>query len=108
MREFLVDEGKTESANHRFLAWDSSYEQFKHVVREFAVDGLTESLSLLAVVPRLPYRSGMAVFRILIDELGCGNEAQTHSQLYLLFHWLANRTPAPECSGSRRVSKSAV
>ncbi|OKI94025.1 hypothetical protein AMK10_16865 [Streptomyces sp. CB02058] len=123
MKEFLVEEGRSSSENHRFLAQDATYEQFKYVVREFAVDGLTESLSLLAVVPRLPYRSGMAVFRVLIDELGCGNEAQAHSQLYRdllteldmptdmnsyldigpesysyvnLFHWLANRAESPE------------
>ncbi|MEY9214942.1 iron-containing redox enzyme family protein [Thermobifida halotolerans] len=113
-----------ESESHRFLAEEATMEQFKKVVAEFAVDGLTESQSLLPIVPRLPYRSGMAVFRVLIDELGCGNEQQAHSQLYRdlltelgmstdlehyveeagpeslayvnLFYWLTSRAPAPD------------
>ncbi|MGW1814930.1 hypothetical protein ACWCQM_15410 [Streptomyces sp. NPDC002125] len=36
-------------------------EQFIYAVREFAVDGPAEPSSLLAVVPRHPYRSGMTV-----------------------------------------------
>jgi hypothetical protein len=108
----------------RFLAAEATLEQFKTVVSEFAVDGLTESESLLAIVPRLPYRTAMAVFRVLIDEFGCGNVAQAHSQLYRellaaldmstgldayldgtgdasyayvnLFYWLAARAPHPE------------
>ncbi|MEU3980904.1 iron-containing redox enzyme family protein [Streptomyces sp. NPDC026672] len=123
MREFLVAEARAATDNHRYLATEATREEFEYVVREFAVDGLTESLSLLAVVPKLPYRSGMAVFRVLIDELGCGNEAMAHAQLYRdlltelgmpldldsyrdigpesyayvnLFHWIANRAPVPE------------
>ena len=94
------------------------------VVAQFAVDGLIESHSLLPIVPRLPHRSGMAVFRVLVDEFGCGNVNQAHNQLYRdlltelgmstdlddylddtlpevfayvdLFHWLASRAPDPE------------
>lgn len=107
-----------------YLALSASMDEFKKVVEQFAVDGLIESQGLLAVVPRLPYRSGMAVFRVLIDEFGCGNEEQAHSQLYRdlltelgmsvelenyidttvaeclcyvnLFHWLAARAETPE------------
>ncbi len=107
-----------------YLALSATLEEFKAVIAQFAVDGLIESQALLPVVPRLPYRSGMAVFRVLIDELGCGNEDQAHSQLYRdllselgmpvdldayvdgtgaaglayvnLFHWLAARAETPE------------
>jgi hypothetical protein len=124
LKQFLAEEEAEVSDNHRFLANEISLEQFKVVVREFALDGLTESESLLPIVPRLPYRSGMAVFRVLIDELGCGNDEKSHSQLYRdllheldmstdldtyldvtgpesyayvnMFHWLASRAPSPQ------------
>jgi hypothetical protein len=124
LKQFLAEEEAQVSANDTFLANEATLEQFKAVVREFALDGLTESESLLPVVPRLPYRSGMAVFRVLIDELGCGNDDKSHSQLYRnllrelgmstdvddyldvtgpesyayvnMFHWLASRAPSPQ------------
>ncbi|WP_031507146.1 iron-containing redox enzyme family protein [Streptomyces megasporus] len=123
LSDFLTREGAAASDNHRFLAEEATLEQFKVVVGEFAMDGLTESLSLLPVIPRLPYRSGMAVFRVMVDELGCGNDDMAHSELYRellrelgmptevadyrgssqqshayvnMFHWLASRAPSPE------------
>jgi hypothetical protein len=124
MSERLRDEEAAGSEAEAYLAEHATLEQFKVVVGEFAVDGLVESLSHLPIVPRLPHRAGMAVFRVLIDELGCGNVEQAHSQLYRellaelgmstdlesyldgrneesyayvnLFHWLARRAPAPE------------
>ncbi|MDX3373569.1 iron-containing redox enzyme family protein [Streptomyces sp. ME02-6991-2A] len=124
LKDVLANEEATLPESHTFLAEHATLEQFKVVVREFALDGLTESESLLPVVPRLPYRSGMAVFRVLIDELGCGNEEKAHSQLYRdlldelgmslelddylevtspqgyayvnMFHWLASRAVSPQ------------
>ncbi|MFE0701793.1 iron-containing redox enzyme family protein [Streptomyces sp. NPDC058872] len=124
LKEFLDEEEAALPESATFLAEQATLEQFKVVVREFALDGLTESESLLPVVPRLPYRSAMAVFRVLIDELGCGNEEKAHSQLYRdlltelgmslrlddyldetspecyayvnMFHWLASRAPSPQ------------
>ncbi|MGI5450684.1 iron-containing redox enzyme family protein [Streptomyces sp. CA-243310] len=124
LKEFLAAEEAQLSDGHRFLANEANLDQFKVLAREFALDGLTESESLLPVVPRLPYRSGMAVFRVLIDELGCGNDEKSHSQLYRdlldeldlstdldsylhdtspesyayvnMFHWLASRAPSPQ------------
>lgn len=124
LKEFLAEEEAQLPASHSFLANDATLGQFKAVVAQFALDGLTESESLLPVVPRLPYRSGMAVFRVLIDELGCGNDEKSHSQLYRdlltelgmttdldaylegtgaesyayvnMFHWLATRASTPE------------
>ncbi|MCX5199578.1 iron-containing redox enzyme family protein [Streptomyces sp. NBC_00249] len=124
LKDFLAAEEAELSDNHRFLANEAGPAQFRSLVAEFALDGLTESESLLPVVPRLPYRSGMAVFRVLIDELGCGNDEKSHSQLYRdlldelgmstdpdsyldatppeiyayvnMFHWLASRAPSPQ------------
>ncbi|WP_079045058.1 MULTISPECIES: iron-containing redox enzyme family protein [unclassified Streptomyces] len=124
LKEFLSEEEAAIPESATFLAEHATLEQFKVVVRQFALDGLTESESLLPVVPRLPYRSAMAVFRVLIDELGCGNEEKAHSQLYRdlltelgmsldlddyldettpecfayvnMFHWLASRASSPQ------------
>ncbi|MDV9189427.1 iron-containing redox enzyme family protein [Streptomyces sp. SR27] len=124
LKEFLSEEEASIPESATFLAEHATLEQFKVVVRQFALDGLTESESLLPVVPRLPYRSAMAVFRVLIDELGCGNEEKAHSQLYRdlltelgmsldlddyldettpecfayvnMFHWLASRASSPQ------------
>ncbi|MER7769841.1 iron-containing redox enzyme family protein [Kitasatospora sp. NPDC096140] len=121
---FLAREGAVASDSHRFLAEEATIDQFRVVVSEFAMDGLTESLNLLPVVPRLPYKAGMAVFRVMVDELGCGNDDQAHSELYRellreldlpteveayragsspqshayvnMFHWLASRADTPE------------
>ncbi|MER7949994.1 iron-containing redox enzyme family protein [Streptomyces sp. NPDC096079] len=124
LKEFLAEEEAALPESATFLAEHATLDQFKVIVREFALDGLTESESLLPVVPRLPYRSAMAVFRVLIDELGCGNEEKAHSQLYRdlltelgmslelddylddtspecyayvnMFHWLASRASSPQ------------
>ncbi|KAA2258722.1 iron-containing redox enzyme family protein [Solihabitans fulvus] len=122
--EFLATEQAAPSDSDRYLAEETSLAEFKEVVAQFAVDGLIESQSLLAVIPRLPARSRMAVFRVLIDEFGCGNDDQEHAKLYRnllaeldmptdldsyveratdgvlafvnLFYWLAARAPAPD------------
>ncbi|SED71295.1 iron-containing redox enzyme family protein [Streptomyces sp. TLI_105] len=124
LKEFLAEEEAALPESATFLAEHATLDQFKVIVRQFALDGLTESESLLPVVPRLPYRSAMAVFRVLIDELGCGNEEKAHSQLYRdlltelgmslelddyldettpecyayvnMFHWLASRASSPQ------------
>ncbi|MEU5218661.1 dihydrodipicolinate synthase family protein [Streptomyces sp. NPDC020807] len=67
-----------------YLADEASREEFALVVREFALDGLTEAQNFFPAVPRLPIKAQMAVMRVLIDEFGCGNLQQAHSQLYRL------------------------
>jgi len=56
--------------------------EFAVVVGEYAIDGLTEAQNFFPAVPRLPIRAQMAVMRVIIDEFGCGNLKQAHSQLY--------------------------
>ncbi|WP_204366981.1 iron-containing redox enzyme family protein [Nocardiopsis chromatogenes] len=124
LRGRLAAEAAAEDEAARFVAEEAGLEQLKVVAAEFAVDGLTESETLLPVVARLAFPSGLAVFRVLIDELGCGSEEKAHSRLYRdlltglgmtldlehyvqraapeslayvnLFHWLASRAPEPE------------
>ncbi|MFE0041977.1 iron-containing redox enzyme family protein [Streptomyces albireticuli] len=71
------------TATARYLAEEATHAQFRYVVREFALDGLTEAQNFFPAVPRLPLKAQMAVMRVLIDEFGCGNLRQAHSKLYL-------------------------
>jgi hypothetical protein len=124
LRRLLAEEERTLPASHDTFARHATLDQFKVMVSQLALDGLTESQSLLAIVPRLPHRTAMAVFRVLIDEFGCGNVDRVHSGLYRglvhelgmpdrledyldgtapstyefvnLFYWLSSRAPTPD------------
>ncbi|MGW0538510.1 iron-containing redox enzyme family protein [Streptomyces sp. NPDC003032] len=82
MKELLKAEEADPPEFERVMAEDLDLEQFKEVVAQFAVDGLTESESFLPIVWRLPKKAKMAVFRVLIDEFGCGNLDQAHFNIY--------------------------
>lgn len=75
------DGSETEAAS--FIAHHATREQFREVVAEYAVDGLTEAQNFFPAIPRLPIRAQMAVMRVLIDEFGCGNLQRAHSELYM-------------------------
>ncbi|MCC3770857.1 iron-containing redox enzyme family protein [Streptomyces sp. UNOC14_S4] len=77
----LEKESAGTPAGH-WLAEEATRDQLAYVVAEFAPDGLTEAQNFFPAIPRLPIRSQMAVMRVLIDEFGCGNLQQAHSQLY--------------------------
>ncbi|KRV49956.1 hypothetical protein AQ490_18015 [Wenjunlia vitaminophila] len=124
VRGLLAEEEASPPECERIMAEELSREQFREVVRQFAVDGLTESESFLPIVPRLPKKAKMAVFRVLVDEFGCGNLDQAHFNIYRelmseldlsldvedylgttnpetfayvnLFFWAAARAPRPE------------
>jgi Iron-containing redox enzyme len=76
----LEDGAESEAAS--FIANHATREQFREVVAEYAVDGLTEAQNFFPAIPRLPIRAQMAVMRVLIDEFGCGNLQRAHSELY--------------------------
>lgn len=79
----LIDqEANTPAPNAVFLADQADRRQFKVIIDQFAVDALTEAQAFFAILPRLPMRAQMAIQRILIDEFGCGNLDQMHTQLY--------------------------
>jgi hypothetical protein len=78
----LEKEKTTPSEPADFLAGSASRDQFKEVVRQFALDGLTEAQSFMPIIGRLPLPAQMPVMRVIIDEFGCGSPTQAHSQLY--------------------------
>ncbi|MFE1774986.1 iron-containing redox enzyme family protein [Streptomyces sp. NPDC059008] len=78
----LLAEERAGGPAGKYLAEEATREEFTCVVREFALDGLTEAQNFFPAIPRLPIKAQMAVMRVLIDEFGCGNLQQAHSQLY--------------------------
>ena len=124
IEECIADGASDGRSSADFLANDATREQFRAVVADYAVDGLTEAQNFFPALPRLPIRAQMAVMRVLIDEFGCGNLQRAHSELYMdllreldlptdlashladvsaetlafvnCFYWLASRAPDVE------------
>lgn len=82
--ESMLDEEKEGSPSSWFLADEATLDQFRIYVKEFAPDGLTEAQNFFPAIARIPLKAQMALMRVLIDEFGCGNLQQAHSQLYLV------------------------
>lgn len=78
----LTEDGGTSSGEAEFISQSATREQFQVILREYALDGLTEAEAMFAIIPRLDPSSQSPVMRILIDEFGCGNPAKVHSHLY--------------------------
>jgi hypothetical protein len=76
-----AQEGPTESA--RYVCERMSLEEFRILVQEFAVDGLTEAQVFYYILPRLTLEAQMPMLRIMIDEFGCGNLKRAHTTLYV-------------------------
>lgn len=124
LRLLIQQEADDSPASAAYLAESMDREQFKMLVEQFAVDGLTEAQAFPAIIPRLPMRAQMPIQRILIDEFGCGNLDQMHTNLYCqlleelgspvtlshfvavaldrvfefvnIFHWMTKRAPDVE------------
>ena len=123
-REFknlLLEDLEASSEDADYISKQMSMTEFQVILREFAVDGLTEAQSFFPIIPRLPLAAQMPILRVLIDEFGCGNFQQAHSRLYHqllcelgmptdiesyldtlnpesyaflnIFYWLTNRAP---------------
>ncbi|QHF44068.1 hypothetical protein PspS35_09750 [Pseudomonas sp. S35] len=90
-------DSETYVANHMPLG------EFRTLVQEFAVDGLTEAQVFYYVLPRLPLEAQMPLLRIMIDEFGSGNIKRAHTTLYIkLLHELGMPTALAhyqECIG---------
>jgi len=82
LHDLIAKESTDAPPSAAFLANDMDREQFKILIEQFAVDGLTEAQAFPAIIPRLPLRAQMPIQRILIDEFGCGNLEQMHTYLY--------------------------
>lgn len=124
VEELVAEDATTPNPAADFVANEATWAQFRAVVADYAVDGLTEAQNFFPAIPRLPIKAQMAVMRVLIDEFGCGNLLQAHSQLYMnlltelglpldvgsylphvttgtlafvdAFYWLASRAPDAE------------
>ncbi|HZI14515.1 MAG TPA: iron-containing redox enzyme family protein [Myxococcus sp.] len=81
-KTLLERDQATPSEGSRFVAESATREQFRSLLSEYALDGLTEAQAMFAVLPRLDPATQAPVMRILIDEFGCGNPARVHSTLY--------------------------
>lgn len=124
LKDLIQKDADSPPPSCAFLAQEMTLEQFKELVEQFAVDGLTEAQAFPAIIPRLPIRAQMPIQRILIDEFGCGALEQMHTHLYCLlleelgspldldyfvetaidqvfefvniFHWMTKRAPEIE------------
>lgn len=66
-----------------YVAERMSLNEFRILVQEFAVDGLTEAQAFYYILPRLTLEAQMPMLRIMIDEFGSGNLKRAHTTLYV-------------------------
>lgn len=83
LAELIATEQETMPASARFVAQEMTLAQFRVLVQEFAVDGLTEAQAFYYVMPRLTLAAQMPMLRIIIDEFGAGNPRRAHTNLYV-------------------------
>lgn len=79
----IAAEASAETPEVRYVRASISLPEFRTLVQEFALDGLTEAQSFYYVMPRLPLSAQLPMLRILIDEFGSGNPQRMHTQLYV-------------------------
>ncbi len=80
--DFVTAESNDATESSTYVSEKISLDQFRVLVQEFAVDGLTEAQIFYSIMPRLPLVAQLPMLRILIDEFGSGNPKRTHSELY--------------------------
>lgn len=83
LARLIEDEQREMPESARYVAEDMSLDEFRILVQEFAVDGLTEAQSFYYVLPRLTLEAQMPMLRIMIDEFGSGNLKRAHTSLYV-------------------------
>ena len=81
--QLIEEEASAESEEVRFVEERITLEQFRILVQEFALDGLTEAQSFYYIMPRLPLPAQLPMLRILIDEFGSANPSRMHTTLYI-------------------------
>ncbi|MFK3942946.1 iron-containing redox enzyme family protein [Pseudomonas monteilii] len=83
MLDALVAQDKAdEPPTARYVANDMTRDEFKILVQEFALDGLTEAQVFYHLMPRLSLSAQMPMLRMMIDEFGSGNIKRSHTTLY--------------------------
>lgn len=76
-------EAATDSEEMDYVAAHMTRDEFRVLVQEFALDGLTEAQSFYYVMPRLSLSAQLPMLRILIDEFGSANAQRMHTALYV-------------------------
>lgn len=66
-----------------YVSEHMNLEEFKILVQEFALDGLTEAQVFYHLMPRLSLAAQMPMLRMMIDEFGSGNLKRSHTTLYI-------------------------
>ncbi|MCF4997212.1 iron-containing redox enzyme family protein [Pseudomonas syringae] len=66
-----------------YVAENMTRDEFKILVQEFALDGLTEAQVFYHLMPRLSLAAQMPMLRMMIDEFGSGNLKRSHTTLYI-------------------------
>lgn len=79
----VEDEQRTVPDSARYVAEHMTLDEFRSLVQEFAIDGLTEAQVFYYVLPRLALEAQMPMLRIMIDEFGSGNLKRAHTTLYV-------------------------
>ncbi len=80
----LVEEDRSEIPPSAFyVAEHMTRDEFKILVQEFALDGLTEAQVFYHLMPRLNLAAQMPMLRMMIDEFGSGNLKRSHTTLYV-------------------------
>ena len=83
LAQMIADEQREPPDSARYVAEQMSLAEFRILVQEFAIDGLTEAQVFYYVLPRLALEAQMPLLRILIDEFGSGNLKRAHTSLYV-------------------------
>jgi hypothetical protein len=83
LARMIEDEQREVPDSARYVAEHMTIDEFRVLVQEFAVDGLTEAQVFYYVLPRLPLEAQMPMLRIMIDEFGSGNLKRAHTSLYM-------------------------
>lgn len=83
LARLISDEQEAPSPSATYVAESISRPQFRILVQEFAIDGLTEAQAFYYVLPRLTLEAQMPMLRIMIDEFGSGNLKRAHTSLYV-------------------------
>ncbi|NPU91635.1 MAG: iron-containing redox enzyme family protein [Gammaproteobacteria bacterium] len=89
-------EAQHETEESRYVREAMTRPEFRILVQEFALDGLTEAQSFYYIMPRLPLTAQLPMLRILIDEFGSANPQRMHTTLYVNLLRELDMTSAPE------------
>jgi hypothetical protein len=81
--QFISDESSMESASADYVGQHMPREEFKVMLQEFSIDGLTEAQVFYYIMPRLHLQAQMPMLRILIDEFGSANPNKMHTTLFI-------------------------